>query len=173
MTPRTPKILAIAFAVLFVGCTTTSIEGIKPISIPQNLTPQDAKIALAVAVSQEGASDGWRNWEKMTDAALGAAFGDRYARQHQTRGRWYIESVERNAIVFGCTKGGYYLRVRMNVGTNTIAPIIEDSQGLKQSGDKIHKSAIEWVNRLEFLVRASLGNLSAYRASTAEVKEMT
>ena len=171
MTPRTPKLLALVFAVLFVGCTTTSIEGIKSIAIPRNLSPRDAKIALARAVSGEAAGDGWKNWEKMTNAALGAAFGVRYAGQYAPRGQWYIESVEDRAVVFGCTRGGYYLRVRMSVGADTITPTIEDSQGLKQSGERIHKTAIEWVNRLGILVRGSLGQFSAYRASITDTQE--
>jgi hypothetical protein len=171
MHQRHLKFLGVFIVVVLTSCETrtTSISNVKTISIPQNLTAKEAKIAMAVSVSQEGTSNEWTNWQKMTDAALSARFGFLYARQH-SRGRWFIERIDPGAVVFGYTQGNYYLRVRMNIETDRIVPVIEDSNGLLQSGDSIHKSAIDWINRLEILIRSSLGEFSAYKENASEAQ---
>jgi len=160
--------LAIVLLGFVAGCRTTSIENVKRIMVPQNLTLQETKFAIARSVAPETAPDGWKNWEKITDAAIGAAFGARYQRQHQYNGAWYVESVEPKAVVFGFTNRGYYLRVRMTIDGGQIVPVIEDSNGLRQSENSIHKNAVEWINRLEIRMRSSLGAVSSYKASMAE-----
>ena len=170
MTPRALKLLAIALAVLFVGCRTTSTSNIKSIQIPPNLSQRDAKFAVIASVAHDTDPDGWKNWEKLTDAALAAHFGMAYATPYQSRGAWYVEGVEPQAVILGYAQGSYYLRVRMRIDEGWVVPVVEDSNNLKQSGDRIHKGAIEWINRLEVMVRASLGRRSSYKASTAEVQ---
>lgn len=170
MKPPIPWLPVVILLCVFAGCRTTGLENVKRIAVPENLTIQETKFAVARAAASENAPDNWTNWEKITDAAIAATFGPAYQRQHGGHnGAWYVESVEQSAVVFGFSYHGYYLRVRMTIQGREIVPVIEDSNGLRQTEHGIHKAAIEWINRLEIRIRSSLGYVSARKASTTVV----
>lgn len=74
----------IALVLILQACTTTNINSAQPISIPQNLTKQEVKLAILAAVYPEKAPREWTPAEQMVDSALSAYFG--YAYNRNSRG---------------------------------------------------------------------------------------
>jgi hypothetical protein len=77
---------------------------------------------------------------------------------------WYPESADPGVIHAGLEKGPYYLRVAIDYDDSTVQTRIVESKQLRQTDDRIHKSAVQWIDQLEMRIRRALGQLAATRA---------
>lgn len=151
----------IALALILQACTTTDINSAQPISVPHNLTKQDVKLAILVAVYPEKAPTEWSPAEQMADSALNAYFG--YAYSRNSKGHWFVEEVRPNSVVIGFQNRSHYFRTEYIIQDTQIIQKIDGSRNLKQSDDSIHKAVFTWLGTLESKTRASMGNISAMK----------
>jgi hypothetical protein len=151
----------IALALILQACTTTSINSAQPISIPQNLTKQEVKLAILAAVYPEKVPREWTPAEQMADSALSAYFGYTYSRN--SKGHWFVEEVKPNSVLIGFENRGHYFRTEYIIENTQIIQKIDGSRNLKQSGNSIHKAVFKWLGELESKTRASMGNISAMK----------
>ena len=151
----------IALVLILQACTTTNINSAQPISIPQNLTKQEVKLAILAAVYPEKAPREWTPAEQMADRALSAYFG--YAYSRNSKGHWFVEEVRPNSVLIGFENRAHYFRTEYIIENAQIIQRIDGSRNLKQSGNSIHKAVFKWLGGLESKTRASMGNISAMK----------
>lgn len=153
--------LLAVFAFALQACTSMDIDSAPPISIPQNLTKQEVKLAILSAVYPEKAPREWTPAEQIADSALNALLGYSYGRS--SRGHWFVEEIRENSVLIGFENRGYYFRTEYIIESAQIIQKIDGSRGLEQTKNSIHKSVFRWLGALESKTRASMGNLSAMK----------
>lgn len=136
-----------------VGCTTVPNRPTAPIPVPYGLTENQVQIAILSAMDQP--SPKLSQGAEITDRALSVAlpgYGDRR--------NWYFEDRRPGIIYAGYQRRNWYMRVAVRYDTRVVTLFIEESRNLKQSGNKIHKTAIAELHTLEDRLRRSLGQMA-------------
>lgn len=124
----------LAIAAVFIAATTAhaaKLADIKPILIPTGLDFRDARAAMVQTIAQKdiptAQQDGPTNaWQGIVDELLRARVWGYQSQFRDTASRnlrsWFIESVEKDAVVFGCKVRRHYMSVRMAVAEGKITP---------------------------------------------------
>ncbi|MDR3409913.1 MAG: hypothetical protein P4L87_03045 [Formivibrio sp.] len=76
----------------------------------------------------------------------------------KTRG-WVIETKKPGAVVAGLHSQQHYLQVTYEYTSSKVSSKITASENLNQEGDKIHKRAIGWQQRLDTSVYREISML--------------
>lgn len=147
---------AVAMAVLG-GCYTAKIPVRPAVSVPPLLSEPDVELIILFDLANQPLPPEFTNGERIADNALQAAFGWRYQTAQPPRAVWFPESVEPGVIYAGYERRNHYLRAAIRYTQSSVSISIVESRNLYQSGDRIHKNAIAWVDQLEGRVRRALG----------------
>jgi hypothetical protein len=139
-------------------------------SVPANITQEDAEVAIVVMLSayQEAPHRNFPADQSTHTLVLanpiGAMLWDAYrTRENLPSKGWFVESWEPGLLELGYQRRLHYLHVSIETSGSSLFLRITDSRNLKQSNGRIHKNAKVWVQLLEADIREALG-----RAYTAE-----
>lgn len=157
--------LALPVAVLaVVGCRTAEIPRPASIQVPPSLNQQNVEMAILAALDA-------RRTPTVYDPAVPMA-EDEYEKLVRSfllsmSGRaWMVESREPGAIVAVISRPNRYrLRARVEYDGRRAAVAIVDSEGLDQDADRIHKSAVRWIRKLEIRIQRNLDRLRVVAAT--------
>lgn len=170
-----PTLIALFVALISTGLTAAAgnIEKINPVIIPEGLTPREAKAGMVQAYTKADlpppATPSPNRWADIVDTLLkSTSWVYALNSNEKTRRGWFIESVEKDAVVFGYRVRAHYLSVRMRITEQKILPQIIASENLKQTETNIHPNAIKWITDLSTQVRVTLGRFSALKAQLNE-----
>jgi len=172
--------IAATLALLLIAPTLAAKPGnmttMNPALIPHGLDTRDAKAAMVQAIAQKDITqaqdtpqgDATRAWTGIVDSLLSARVWGYKSQFNASATRalryWYIESVDDTSVTYGYKAGKYYLSVRYDITQEQITPKILLSENLKQKGDTIHPSAIDWISALTTEIRKTLGQFSALKS---------
>jgi hypothetical protein len=150
-----------------VGCRTTEIGPPVRISVPSGLSNEDTEVAIVAMLTAGNEVERKEPTDPNTHTLIianpiGAMLLDAYRTRAPSKG-WFVESWDRDRIFAGYQQGSHYLRILIAAGHEEVVVTIVDSKNLKQSSGRIHRSALEWVNRLEVNIRDALGRASLLR----------
>lgn len=110
---------------------------------------------------QSTASPEFSHGERIADNALKAVLGWRYQSAAIPRFVWFPESVGAGIIYAGYQYSTLYLRAAIHYDSQTVTTRIVDSKNLHQSADRIHPTALVWMDTLETRIRRALGRAAA------------
>ena len=74
--------------------------------------------------------------------------------------KWAVESRNPGSIVASCKKNNHYLQTMIRYDSAELRISIIGSKNLRQSKNRIHENAYEWIADLEFRIRSELGKLA-------------
>lgn len=151
-------IAILVVSVALVSCRTTEIKSLPVVYVPAGLVATDVKAAIVQAVAPQPIPEG-TNWQHITDSLLSAKVIG-YRSEFRRRRTWFVEGFEPNAVVVDYDNGKHYMRLRLAISPEAISPTILESRNLDQSGNSIHKNALEWIDRLCGDIRVSLGQIA-------------
>jgi hypothetical protein len=184
-TPIRQTILAVAAILAFAPAARAArISEINPVIIPSGLDTRDAKAAMVQALAQKTIDpkrDQPENaWVSIVDELLDSRVlfyeSPFKSKTKRTLRPWFIESVEDDAVIFGCRVRRHYMSVRMQIAESKITPQVVVSENLDQKKDKIHDNAVKWITDLSTEIRAVLGKFSTIKAGlkrSADLQETT
>lgn len=166
------KFIAVLILLLFQGCKTVTITDLPHVKVPPNLDRKEVEFAILHGLGAFSDAPQTSNWENISDHALDARLWTHQSLQEDNKwaedGKWFLESAEPDVIYAGCRSGEHYLRVAMQYSKDWVDMRIIGSKNLHQSGNRIHKLALSWLNDLEVLVRAELGSFGLQKRLKAE-----
>jgi hypothetical protein len=99
--------------------------------------------------------------EKVTDSVLREVIDPGKNSARRQKESWYFEDRQPGIVYAGFQERRFYMRVAVRYDAHNVTMEIVDSQGLKQSADRIHKRAFVWLRQLEQRVRRALGALAS------------
>lgn len=169
---KTPLILLAAslLCACVCGCmTTTSLSRLKPIPIPDGLTVREAVAGAVVATDPSRLPARWTDMDRVraycVAITLGAppmGFVDAYKTSH-----WRVEEVGEDYAVLGLTVAAnkHYARVRYSVRGSELFPkvIDADNLSLNRSKTRMHRNAVNWINRNIPVIREGMWQVKAVK----------
>lgn len=166
------RIILACWVVSMTGCVTVPNVSPSPIVIPKGLTLADVDKAIVAAVPGNPAANSRTHGQEVTDTVLSSipvgvgfqSFGQEYSAK-QTKNaaggnNWFFEGRDTNVVYIGFQHREFYIRVAARYNTTNITLKILESRNLKQSEDRIHRTAITWLSSLEGRIRYNLGVLA-------------
>jgi len=143
--------LALAVVAVFVafGCKTVPIKERAPIAVPAGLSANDVEVAVLYELANRNVPTNLTPGEQISNNAMKALFLFRYQNVSDRKWGWYPESAEPGVIYAGFEKRTFYLRVAIAYGDSIVQTRIIESKELQQSDERIHKSAVQWIDELE------------------------
>lgn len=155
------KFLATSLCVCLVACTTVQNVSPPPISVPSKLTENDVELAILMAIADRAVPPKLGPGEKATDSVLSAVIDPASNTARRQKESWYFEDRQLGVVYAGFQERRFYMRVAVHYDAHNVTMEIVDSQGLKQTADRIHKRAFVWLRQLEGRVRRALGTLAS------------
>ncbi|MGH0032415.1 MAG: hypothetical protein ACQGVC_21700 [Myxococcota bacterium] len=152
-------VLALASALL-IGCRTAPESSIRDIDVPRGLSAAEVEFAILATLAEKPPPEDLRPSERIADHAFKAWFGPFYRSIQPPTQRWFLEAREPDYILAGYQGGSHYLRLRIEYSADRIHFVVEDTRNLRRYSDRIHKTAIRWIQDLEVSLRRALGRLS-------------
>ena len=154
-------VVALAFTL---GCRTVLIEERASITVPAGLNANDVEVAVLYELANQNVPADLTPGERIANNAMKALFLFRYQNVSDRQPGWYPESAEPGVVHAGFEKRAYYLRVAIEYTDSAIRVRLLESKNLAQTDQRIHKSAVVWIDQLEMRIRRALGQLAAIRA---------
>jgi len=161
-------LLLIIVVLLTASCRQVNIKSSKPISIPDSLTTQDAKLAIFNAVIPQSTLIKTKPYEEITDSFLSSEVKDHYPawyREVRPGWRWFIEDIGPKSITLGFDTTKHYFRVEYIINQSEIVHRIVDSRNLNQTDTTIHRNVFTWMGNMDSWIRQSLGNIKVWKQS--------
>ena len=158
--------LAIAVTLLVLsGCTVALTP--RTINVPPNLSTPDVETAIIASLTPPPPEQ-LNAREQITDRALNAVLRRYRSVEDFPSNTWFPESVAPGMVEAGYKRGEYYLRAAIQFDDRTVNLRVIDSRNLRQNGDRIHKTAVVWLDSLDTQIRRALGQKSAEKAVEAQ-----
>jgi hypothetical protein len=155
------KLLVTSFFICLVACTTVQNVSPPPISVPTKLTANDVELAVLMAIADRVAPPKLAPGEKVTDSVLSSVIDPASNTARRQKESWYFEDRQPGVVYAGFQERQYYMRVAVRYDAHNVTMQIVESRGLKQSADRIHKTAFVWLDQLEQRVRRALDTLAS------------
>lgn len=162
------QIILACWVISITGCVTVPNVSPPPIVVPKGLASADIEKAIVASVPGNPTAKNLSPGQEVTDTVLSSipvgGFGANYsgARTRNASGGngWFFEGRDTNVVFVGFQHREYYIRVAAQYDTTNITLKILESRNLKQSEDRIHRTAILWLSSLEGRIRYNLGVLA-------------
>ena len=156
-------LVVVAFA-FTLGCKTVPIEQRASIAVPAGLNANDVEVVVLYELANQNVPANLKPGERIANNAMKALFFPFYQSVSDRKAGWYPESIEQGVVYAGFEKGRYYLRVAIEYTDSVVQTRLIESKNLSQTGWRIHKSAVVWIDQLEMRIRRALGQMTAIRA---------
>ncbi len=152
------------------ACRTVPNESPPPIPVPRSLAQADVELAVLLAIADQPVPPNLTPGQQIADNALSAIIGPGYESVSRPRQYWYFEDRDAGVVFAGFQHRSHYMRVAVRYDTNSVTIQILESRNLRQSGTRIHKNALVWLQSLENRLRRTLGQMAhRYEVQPAEV----
>lgn len=162
------RIILACWAISLASCVTVPNVSPPPIVVPKGLATADIEKAIVASVPGSPTATNLSPGQQMTDTVLssipvggfGANYGGARTRNASGGNGWFFEGRDTNVVFIGFQHREFYIRVAAQYDTTNITLKILESRNLKQSEDRIHRTAIVWLSSLEGRIRYNLGALA-------------
>ena len=153
------KRILILIPIFILACTTVRNISPPPTTIPPSLSKDEAEYAIMLSLKDPPKPTNKSAGLEIADRILSYAFGEGYSRRQY----WFYEGRGNDLIYAGFHFRHYYMRTEIRYDDKEITFKIVESRNLKQSKNRIHAKAMQWLGYLERNVRATLGAYDRYK----------
>lgn len=157
--PCWSRILLLTAAFFLASCKTAPIPTLPVIKVPPGLSVQQVELAILSGILNQRPPESYDPRSDMPDDEFQQLVWKHYLQSASARS-WFPESRSPGVIEAAVNARSHYLRVALAYDTTSIRMKILESRNLRQSGGRIHKRAVVWLDHLEEHIRRELGRMS-------------
>ncbi len=148
------------------GCRTAPIPAFSAIDVPSGLSSQQVDLAILSGILNKPPPADYDPHAPLSAEEFSKLVWANYLRDARSRS-WFPESREPGVVIAAVSTRGLYLRVALRFDESAIHTEILESRNLDQTEGRIHRRALQWIERLRQHIRRELGRMSFTAASSS------
>jgi hypothetical protein len=161
---HTGLLILIVMVLLMTGCTTASMDKIRPIPIASGLSSAEALQAVAISpdVGKVVAKEPESYIHMEQTVQIGNSGRSLFT---PAEVRWSVEDVGNNYAILGLAIKAHTASIKYEIVGRELVPTVLSSTNFRQSESRIHGNAIVWINRHAARIREAMWQVKKAKAS--------